>query len=272
MFPPNEPLGDCRKLLPIQTSCHATPGFTLIELLAVLAIIAVLAALLFPTAKSMLGKGQSAKCMANMKTIGVGVSSFIADSDGRFPRGGWGSSGGSTWTPPDPPVGRSIGWLVDIWPYVGQKRDVFICPAAPADSPTGESSWAFMPNASVSDPRYPMHYGYNAQLNSNRDDMRSRDQNVDRIVGVSRPAKLPVLIEVVFQNNFYGGVAKAFDPKASQTDGTAFATRHNGRGHVLWGDGSVSAHTAEEWSKMPEELVPTGNTVQKRWSFCKGDY
>ncbi len=269
MFPQNEPPGSRAKRPPLLPSSHAVQGFTLIELLTVVAIIAVLAALLFPAAKSMLGKGKSAKCMANMKNIGIAMSSFIADNNGAFPRGGWGDSGG-VWTPPV--QGPTLGWLADIWPYIGQSREVFVCPDAPAISPTGQSSWTWMPGAKASDPRYPMNYGYNAQLNTNRDSMRNNGQNVDRVVGVSRPKNLPVLIDIVFQNNFYGGVANVFDPNASQTTGTSFATRHNGRGHVLWADGRVTAHTAAEWSKMPEELVPTGSAVEKRWKFCRGDY
>lgn len=247
-------------------------GFSLVELLVVIAIIAILAALAIPAAQKMLARGSSAKCMANMKSIGAAVSSFIADNNGAFPRGGWGDSGGS-WNPPLPAgSGASIGWLVDIWPYVGKSLKVFECPAAPAKSPTGQTSWTRMPESTPADPRYPMNYAYNAQLNTNRDSMRNNNQNVDRVVGVTRPSGMPVLIDVVFQNNFYGGVANVFNPNASQTDGTSFATRHNGRGHVLWGDGRVTAHTAEEWSKMPEELVPTGSTIEKRWKFCRGNY
>jgi prepilin-type processing-associated H-X9-DG protein len=243
------------------------------ELLAVVAIIAVLAALAIPAAQSVIGRGASAKCMANMKSIGAAVASFTADNNGAFPRGGWGDSGGS-WNPPlQAGSGASTGWLVDIWPYVGKSREVFECPAAPAISPTGETSWTRMPESTATDPRYPMHYGYNAQLNSNRDAIRNNGNSVDRIVAVSRPSKLPVLIDMVFQNNFYGGSAESFTPSASASNiGRAFAARHNGRGHVLWADGSVSSHTAEEWSKMPEELVPTGSPQVKRTKFCNGQF
>lgn len=247
-------------------------GFTLIELLTVVAVIGILAAFAFPAVKSVLPRGQSAKCMSNMKSIGAAVASFTADNNGAFPRGGWGDSGGS-WNPTLPAgSGRSIGWLVDIWPYLGKNLEVFKCPAAPATSPTGQTSWSWMPESTADDARYPMQYAYNAQLNTNRDSMRKNKQNVDRITAVLRPSGLPVLIDVVFQNNFYGGVANVFSPSTSQTDGTSFATRHNGHGHVLWADGRVSAHTAEEWAKMPNELVPTGSTVQKRWQFCRGNY
>ena len=272
MIPPDTICRGAAKRASLTPTCRATRGFTLIEMLTSVAIIAVLAALIFPAANAMLARGQSAKCMGRMKSIGTAVASHIADNNGAFPRGGWGDSGGS-WNPPLPAgSGRSVGWLVDIWPYLGKSLEVFECPAAPATSPTGQTSWTWMPESTASDPRYPMQYGYNAQLNTNRDSMRKNNQNVDRIAAVARPSGLPVLIDVVFQNNFYGGVANAFNPDASQTDGTSFATRHNGHGHVLWADGRVTAHTAEEWSKMPEELVSTGGSVQKRWKFCRGDY
>ncbi len=270
MFPLNKPPGNGPKRRPIPPSSRSIIAFTLIELLAVVAIIAVLAAIAIPAAQSMLGRGDAAKSMAQMKSIGVAIASSIAENNGAFPRGGWGDSGG-VWTPPVTP-GPTTGWLVDIWPYVGQSRAVFVSPGAPATSPTGQTSWTMMPNAKPSDPRYPMHYGYNAQLNSNRDTFKANNHNVDRVSAVQRLAKLPVLIDVVFQNNFYGGLANVFDPNASQSNGTSFATRHNGRGHVLWADGRVTAHTAEEWARMPEENVPIGNVFEKRWKFCNGNY
>ena len=272
MIPHKTPLFYRAKHEPSKLRWRAVRGFTLIEILTTVAIIAVLAALIFPAANSMLARGQSAKCMGRMKAIGAAVASHIADNNGAFPRGGWGDSGGN-WNPPLPTgSARSVGWLVDVWPYLGKSLEVFECPAAPATSPTGQTSWTWMPESTASDPRYPMQYGYNAQLNTNRDSMRKNNQNVDRITAVLRPSGLPVLIDVVFQNNFYGGVANAFNPAAPQTDGTSFATRHNGHGHVLWADGRVTAHTAEEWAKMPEQLVPTGSAVQKRWQFCRGNY
>lgn len=244
-------------------------GWTLIELLTVVAITAILAAVTIPVVARALSWGQSARCMGNMRTIGVAITSYSADNDGCFPRGGWADGGGS-WSPPVTPA-ATLGWLVDIWPYVGKSREVFECPAA-GRPPTGQTSWTWMPGAVASDPRYPMHYAYNAQLNSNRDNLKKLGYSVGRTMGVSRLSGLPMLLDVVFQNNFYGGVSNVFDPNASQSNGSSFAARHQGKGHVLWGDGRVTAHTLKEWAQLPEERVPSGSVFERRYQFCKGNY
>ena len=60
-------------------------GFTLIELLVVLAIIAVLASLVTPVIGSAIERGRSAKCVNNLRQIGVAVQQYTADNDYRFP-------------------------------------------------------------------------------------------------------------------------------------------------------------------------------------------
>jgi general secretion pathway protein G len=60
-------------------------GFTLIELLVVIAIIAVLAAIAFPAIGGMLSKGDSVKCVNNLRQIGTGVSMYVADNNGALP-------------------------------------------------------------------------------------------------------------------------------------------------------------------------------------------
>jgi prepilin-type N-terminal cleavage/methylation domain-containing protein len=60
-------------------------GFTLIELLAVVAIIAIIAAMATPVIGSAIERGRSAKCVNNLRQIGVAVQQYVADNDYRFP-------------------------------------------------------------------------------------------------------------------------------------------------------------------------------------------
>lgn len=60
-------------------------AFTLVELLVVLAIIAVLAALASPVIGSAIERGRSAKCVNNLRQIGVAVQQYSTDNDYRFP-------------------------------------------------------------------------------------------------------------------------------------------------------------------------------------------
>src|SRR4051812_19421548 len=60
-------------------------GFTLVELLVVIAIIGVLMAVLVPA----LGKARQAayaiKCASNLRSIGQGILTYVAESKGSFP-------------------------------------------------------------------------------------------------------------------------------------------------------------------------------------------
>lgn len=60
-------------------------GFTLLELLAAIAIIAVLAALLVPLGRSALESSRSAKCVAQLRQIGVGMNAYANENGGLFP-------------------------------------------------------------------------------------------------------------------------------------------------------------------------------------------
>ena len=54
-------------------------GFTLIEVLVTVAIVAMLAAIAFPAFKSSFASAKNAKCVSNLRQIGVGMSLYVAD-------------------------------------------------------------------------------------------------------------------------------------------------------------------------------------------------
>ena len=68
-----------------QRSLRVWHAFTLVELLVVVAIIGILAALGIPLVKSMIEKGNSTKCVNNLRQIGVAIVQFTADNDGYLP-------------------------------------------------------------------------------------------------------------------------------------------------------------------------------------------
>ena len=60
-------------------------GFTLIELLVVIAIIAILAAILFPVFLRVRQTAYQTKCQTHGKQLGLAMSMYMDDHDGRFP-------------------------------------------------------------------------------------------------------------------------------------------------------------------------------------------
>ena len=145
-------------------------GLSLIELLVVIAIIVILAVLSFQAVGAMRARGESAKCLSNLRSMGVAIHLYASDHGGRYPG----------------PVWYSATWEIQKWggyapitlhlaPYLGlpawsameypkkYKVDAAICPehqrlgttgiyhyaryANPAKSPFGGEAAAGFPAA-----------------------------------------------------------------------------------------------------------------------------
>ena len=64
---------------------RSTSAFTLIELLVVIGIVAILVAVSFPAYSSVIKHAQCAGCVAHMRTLGLGFTTYATDNDGQFP-------------------------------------------------------------------------------------------------------------------------------------------------------------------------------------------
>jgi prepilin-type N-terminal cleavage/methylation domain-containing protein/prepilin-type processing-associated H-X9-DG protein len=60
-------------------------AFTLVELLVVVAIISILAAMLLPALARARGRAQTAKCLSNLRQLGIGCVLYEGDNGDRLP-------------------------------------------------------------------------------------------------------------------------------------------------------------------------------------------
>jgi prepilin-type N-terminal cleavage/methylation domain-containing protein/prepilin-type processing-associated H-X9-DG protein len=67
------------------TLSRRSSGFTLIELLIVIAIIGMLVAMSIPEMGRLQTRAQSITCVNNLRQVGIGVLSYVADNDNTFP-------------------------------------------------------------------------------------------------------------------------------------------------------------------------------------------
>lgn len=89
-------------------------GFTLIELLVVIAIIALLMAILMPALQRVKRQAGKAACQSNLKQMGLVVSMYTNDFDGKFHQ--------------ESPAGPQHSWVYAMRPYYNHEPEIRNCP------------------------------------------------------------------------------------------------------------------------------------------------
>src|SRR5213080_2117381 len=77
----------------LRHDARPAPGFTLIELLVVIAIIAILASLLLPALSSAKERGRRAKCLSNLRQLGIAAQIYADQNNDKLPQ----SDGSNLW-------------------------------------------------------------------------------------------------------------------------------------------------------------------------------
>jgi prepilin-type N-terminal cleavage/methylation domain-containing protein/prepilin-type processing-associated H-X9-DG protein len=236
-------------------------GFTLVEMLIVIVIIAVLAAIMFPLAKGMREKAQSAKCVQNLKQIGIGLHAHISENSGRFPDGGL-----------DVSYANGICWYDAAADNLGREfefrqrsewerlPDEFGCPSGHGKAYLNDIADKINGNGWP----YTGDYAANWHLGNNPQTMT--------MAAIRQPSSTPYVQDTVCQNNFGSGIfVKGKSPRnwraKAKTSDPAFADRHGGSGNILWVDGHVSTMGYSEYMDYATDPKRGGayNFVRGQW-------
>ncbi|MDP3851691.1 MAG: prepilin-type N-terminal cleavage/methylation domain-containing protein [Luteolibacter sp.] len=94
------------------------PGFTLVELLIVIVVVATLATLVAMGARSALLASQEAKCISNLRNIGIALHLHAADHGGSFPE-----------TSHTAILDKA--WITTLEDYLGDYDEIRVCPGDP---------------------------------------------------------------------------------------------------------------------------------------------
>ncbi|AHF91470.1 hypothetical protein OPIT5_15825 [Opitutaceae bacterium TAV5] len=186
---------------PVLTVSRRLRAFTLIELLVVIAIIGVLAAILIPVMGAVRGKAHQARCLGNLRGLGIAFFQYQVENRDLFP----------------PAADGTTAWD-GLLGFTPEKGAVLHCPVDRVARATGEA---------------PRSYSLNDQL------MGTPGHRGIRSDDVANPAQTVFLSEWFTAGNVVGAMAYSYN--TTPTIGTFHFPHADGSTVcLLWFDGHAS--------------------------------
>lgn len=227
----------------------ASSAFTLAEMLVVVVVVGVLITLVLTGVKSMQESSESARCVHNLRQIGVGLAAYLGEHNGVYPLYSddydWDEAGNGVKV-------RNVKWNTPLITggYV-EDLETFICPSAhgvisPLSQVIGMGNISYGINIALSID-YPTTFPFKP----------ARAFEVSAQTIVAGDAKYPG----VNHNQNYGAYYM-YGHLATGSSGQAWP-RHNGGCNILWGDGHVTRVAATD-PKDPSTLYDK-DALGKLW-------
>jgi prepilin-type processing-associated H-X9-DG protein/prepilin-type N-terminal cleavage/methylation domain-containing protein len=209
-------------------------GFTLIELLVVIVIIMILFSVLFPVFARAREKAYSAKCQANLRSLGIALRMYVDANDGRYPRG---RAVYLSWEPPvrnrDQYTGVSYpGSVYTVMHEYLREERILECPSK-------SFSWWYTYRACGDAYRFSYPYNWLCWADT-----------LVKVTDPREPAKQVLLTEGYHlwfdaHEQIYDRLGAGWFEMARY--GSQYETAwHNGRVNVLWGDGHVESKRLDQ--------------------------
>lgn len=218
-------------------------AFTVIELLATVVVVTLLAAILVPVVNHLQGAGESARCQANLRQIGVAFQLYRQENNGAFPPSATDAGPYFTWYQfllghgPGAEYDSQTRTFVDgsAGPnYLGD-RGLLNCPSG---------SYAHMGTST----QWPLGYGMGNFLLWNPPPSHRTDSLADTFFSwrLKKPSQWPLVMCADRQR-----IWQLDNPQAGTDSGNRFAARHGGFANVLMVDGHIerAKYGDQSWSQ-----------------------